>query len=261
MKTTYKLLPVVAMTIATLIITPAFAVSDNASSNGQNGSSSGSSNMCTHLANLQTSGNNNVNAKITALQSQYSQQLAKIESDQASVQQNLLTTRISANNQFEEKITALEAIDGLTDEQLQAIETYAESMRTAEATRETAVDTAISDYKTGLESLVSDNQQSMTQAGETFRAAIASAFSVAVSNCSDESNVMTTLRASVKTARENFSSNRQGSGSTMSDDIQALRTTRNEAVKTANQTFAASAKEYSQTLAEVLGDLAISSEE
>lgn len=234
-----------ALIFAVMPIAQSFAVEGNGDSNGNGGSA-----VCRRLATLDGTGRATVAAQRATMESDFATRLLTISSDKATIDQRVLDARTSANTAFEAKIADLKATEGLTEDQLTAIDTYQTNMQTAETARETAVDAARTTYRTALRSTIQERQTTLTTTVESYQASVNTALMTAKENCGTDSNVMATLRVAVKTAREDLNTVRQGAQ--VGDDVKALVATRNDAIKTANETFATLAKTYTETLTAAL---------
>ncbi len=204
---------------------------------------------CTHITTLQSTNEAEMATHIAIMQTNFATRLAKITTDQAAVDQKVATARVNAHNQFEEKIKSMESQTGLTDTQKQAIETYKTDMNQAETTRETAIDKARTTYRTNLSNSALANQRTLTNAVNVYKTAVQSAFATASTNCGD-GTALTTLKASIKTARETLTTTRTATKTT--NEIKQYTTTRNDAIKAANKVFTDSVAQYTTTLTSAL---------
>jgi len=192
---------------------------------------------CSRITALATSGKRAVSEKRSELQTGFSQRIANVSTRQTDVDKKISDARTTATNTFEEKIKRLQAIDGLTTEQLGAIDTFKTDVEAAQLNRRTAVDNARSVYRTGLTTLVASNQQTLSGTTTTYQTAITAAFTIAAANCTPANVAATlaTLQASIKSARESLKSQR--TPDTNKEAIKALAVTRQAAIKSANDTF------------------------
>ncbi len=206
---------------------------------------------CTRISILQSASEAAIAVKITAMQNNFAARLAKITSDETAVDQKVTAARTDAQNRFAEKITAMDSKTSLTWNELSVIETYKKNMQAAKTTRETTVDKARNEYRTALSALITKHQQDLTDTATAYNASIKSAFATANINCTDgNSGTMSTLKSSVKTARQTLTTSRKSDKITT--EIKQLATTRNEAIKAANAAFAKAAAEHTKTLTNAL---------
>ncbi|MFZ2125857.1 MAG: hypothetical protein WA087_04035 [Candidatus Saccharimonadales bacterium] len=204
---------------------------------------------CARVTTLKSTQVAAMSARMASLRTEFTNRAATLNDKEASLDQKVDTARETAKKQFETKITAMLAESGLTDAQKEAINSFKTSMEQAMEIRQTAVDKARSDYRTALSTLVQNRQQAMLAITETLQASIQAAFDTAVLNCSQDGN-MTTLRASIKTARDTYQTSRNSIK--VKEDIQAIAAIRNTAVQGANKIFADSAQTLSVTLSTAL---------
>lgn len=224
---------IASLTLVIVSVTPAVAIGNTEDTVGKATAS------CNRITVLKTTQSAAMSAKMTSLRSEFTNRLSTINEKNASIDQKVTTARETAKKQFEEKITAMLAQEGLTDTQKEAIKTFQASMEQSMEIRQTAVDKARSDYRTALAALVQNRQQAMLSATETLQASVQAAFDTAVLTCNQDGN-MTTLRASIKTARDIYQTTR--SSIKIKEDIQSIAAIRNTAVQDANKIFADSAQ-------------------
>lgn len=117
-----------------------------------------------------------------------------------------------------------------------------------EKTREQAVDAARSSYRTAYAAQVTTHQAAR-KAATTLQTDILAAFSTAQANCGDGSAV-STLRSSVKKARDTFKSTRTDSA--IKTNVRQLTATRDSAVKAADSAFKQQLQTETATLKQVL---------
>jgi hypothetical protein len=233
----------VALLTAFTVVFATVPVSQSGAVQGESGNNN--STTCNRMSALSTTGRATVAAHAATMQSDFATRLLTMTSNKAAIDQKVLDARTAANIKFEEKIAELKSRDGLTQEQVTAINTYQVNMQTAEATRTEAVDIARTAYRTALSANVRIQQETLTAAVATYQTAVNAAFATATEDCTNGS-ANATLRATVKTARETLATVRQSTGT--GDSIRELIIIRNEAVRAANEAFAASAETYTATL-------------
>jgi hypothetical protein len=234
---------IASLTLVLVSVTPVVAVGNTEDTVGKASAS------CTRVAELKDTQIAAMTAKMTTLRSEFTNRLTTMNTKQASLDEKVTAARATAKKEFEAKITAMLAQEGLTDAQKEAIAEFQTSMEQSMEIRQTAVDKARSDYRIALAALVQNRQQAMLTAAETLQTSTQAAFDTAVSTCGQDGN-MTTLRTSIKTARQTYQTARNSIK--IKDDIQAIVTTRNTAIKDANQIFADSAHTYAITLSTAL---------
>lgn len=240
-------LSVTTVFVAALIITPAFAVEvpdDNESTPLT------ASNLCTRISTVTSAHDARITERRATLKTNFSNRLTKLETNRASVEEKLATTRQQVVSTFNQKIDELSAMQGLSEEQLTAIDTFKTEMIAAQDARKQAVDTARQTYQSGLRQIISDRQDVIDEATATYDAAVDAAFEKAESNCSS-SSALTALRADLSAARNALAAVRETTKPR--SDVRSLAETRNSAIREANQTFRATAKKSAETLAKALG--------
>lgn len=200
---------------------------------------------CARVTTL-SANNANVAAHVDNMKADFTSRTTDISNKQAEVDQQAATFRASIATKFDAKIADLKKQIGLSNEQSTAIDVYATNMRSAETTRESAIDAARAAYRTALSSEVTTHQQTMQNAAIAFETSITDAFTVAQTNCGNGTSAILTLRSKIGIARQTLSSIQQSSK--IGDIIQQLSQTRNAATKAASDAFAASAKTYTTTL-------------
>jgi hypothetical protein len=181
----------------------------------------------------------------------FSTRLTKITADKAAVDQKVATARTNAKKQFEVKVQALESKNGLTDAQKQAVATYKTDMELAETTRELAVDSARTEYRTALYSTVAGQQTALSNAVITYQAAFEKAFATAATGCND-GTTLATLKTAIQAAHQTLKTTLSTIKTT--DKIKQLATTRNNAIKAADDAFAKQAAGFTATLKSALGE-------
>ena len=225
---------------------PAFAVGGTTTTTNTGGTNA----VCTRVATIMSTNEANLAAHIASMNDNFKARLTKMTADKTAIDQKVITERTNAQNQFEQRITEMEAKSGLTDAQKQAISTFKTNMETAEATREAAVDSARDTYRTALMTQVQNHQQALTSDVNAYQVAVQSAFATATQNCGD-GTAITTLRAAVKTARGTLSSQRDSAK--IASEIKTLAATRNAAIKAANDAFRSAVSTYTAELTTALG--------
>ena len=208
-----------------------------------------SSAACTRITSMAASTNSTIATRGAKMQADFNTRLSNITTSETKVDQNVATYRPSLMSKFDIKITNLKARADLTPLQLTAIETYATNMKKAEATREAAVDVARHIYRTALSDAVATHQKTLTTASLAFQTSVSSALIAAEANCSNGTS-LSTLKATIKAARQTFTVSRQSNKAT--NNIQGLSQTRNIAIKTADTNFKTLAATYRATLATAL---------
>lgn len=252
MKTTSKLyqvagLPIALLIGATSLTLPAGAVGVTQAMD----SGTKTSSACLHITTLQSTNETNVATKKATMQSDFAARLAKVTTDESQTDQKVATYRANLVSNFDAKVAKLDTQKGITTAQTAAVATYKASMLAAETTRENSVDTARHTYRADLSAAISGRQTALTDAVNSFQSGMTSAFATAVNTCGTDSSALTTLRASIKAARQDMQT-------TMADNkiattIQQDAATRKAAVQTADQAFVQAAKGFSQTLVQALG--------
>jgi hypothetical protein len=221
-----------AVIVSLVGVSPAFAVETETP-----GATRTEAPTCSRIAILAKTGKEAVSGKRSELQTDFSKRLANVSTKQTEVDQKILDARTAATDKFEEKIKSLQAIEGLTTEQLAAIDTFKTDVEAAQLTRRTAVDDARAAYRTGLATLVASNQQTLSTATTAYQTAITAAFATAIANCTatNVAATLTTLKASIKSARDTLQAQR--TPDTKKEAIKVLAATREAAIKSANETF------------------------
>lgn len=235
------------------VTSPALAIEGNDDTTKQNTQTA----VCNRIDSLKTKSDNAASGKVEALRANFQKRLEKIVSDQQSIYAKVTAARQEKMTQFEARIQNMLSKPDLTEEQKTAIETFRNSVRTAETKREQAVDAARNTFQEELKKAVAANQQKMLTAATTYQQAVLDAFSTAKTNCANE-GALATLRVSIKTAREALTRSRESNQ--LGQTISQLAQTRTNAIKQANDEFKTSANGYAKTLAEALGSTAQSDE-
>ena len=207
---------------------------------------------CANVLTIQTKNEAELATRIATMQTDFAARIAKINSDKTEVDKKIATNRANAKKSFEEKIQKLESQTGLTNTQKQAILIYKTNMQLAETTRETAVDSARSKYRTDLLNIVTTRQQTITEAVNTYQATIQSAFMTAKASCGNgiTTTNMSSLRTAIMLARQKLTATK--TESEIKSQIKKLATTRNDAIKLADNNFKESATIYKTTLSVAL---------
>lgn len=205
--------------------------------------------FCTRVLSLMDTNQAAVGTKIQAMQAKFSTRIAQMATDQSARDEGAAQARTAAKQQFEQKLTSLLAREGLSEDQVTAIETFRENVTEAEETREAAVDQALETYRSNLANTISAQQTSLIQAADRYREAITTAFTNASNSCED-SRSLATLRIGIKNARQALTTKRNNTQ--VGDDIRTIAATRREAIKAANEAFRSTIKEFSQTLTAAL---------
>jgi hypothetical protein len=241
-----------ALTLALMISLPSAAVTANRMTTDTTTAeqkSETSTQACTRLTTLASTTSLKLAERLSAMELDFQKRLSNIASRHDAVDQKVAIFRTGLNDKFDTKVAELKAKDGLTDDKLTAIETYAQDMKAAEATREQAVDSARSTYRTALAKEVADQQAKLSGAAETFQNSVNVAISTAKTNCGN-GTAGATLKTSIKAARDVFQSSRKSDAAKSS--IKQLAATRTEAVKAANAEFKKNAESYTKTLEAIL---------
>ncbi len=205
--------------------------------------------FCTRAQTLMTSREATLTAQLETMQTNFQDRLSRLASAQQTTDGSVEAARTTAKEQFEAKVAELLAIENLTEEQKQAIETFKTSVQAAETTRAAAVDAARETYRTDLQTTIEEQQATLTQAATIYQDAIKTAFTTASANCAN-GTAMANLQTAIVAARKALSDTRAGLQT--GDDIKALAETRRSAVAAANTTFRDAVKQYSQDLAAAL---------
>jgi hypothetical protein len=246
MKTTSSKILITSIIVSAVMliqISPAMAVSEKPLNIGT------TSTACTRIATLKTSNEAELTTQIITMQTNFAARIAKITSDKTATDQKVATARLNAKNQFETKVTAMLSQPGLTQVQTQAINTYKINMEQAETTRQTAIDSARTQYRTSLMNTITTQQQTLTNAINAYQTAVRSAFAIATTNCGD-GTALTTLKTSIKTARQTLTTARTATKTT--NEVKQYATTRNDATQAANKIFTDSVATYTTTLTSAL---------
>lgn len=204
-----------------------------------------STSACSRFTTLSTTTNAKLAERQSAMKVDFGKRLSNIDSRHEAVDQKVTTFRTSLSDKFDVRVAELKAKDGITDIQLAAIDTFVQSMKTAEAAREEAVDSARATYRAALAQEVADKQQKLSEAAATFQAAVSAAITTAKANCGN-GEAAATLKAAIKSAREAFEASRKAEATRSS--IKQLAETRTEAIKAANAEFKKNAESYRATL-------------
>jgi len=229
--------------ILTLVLASVLVVSTSAKSMAIDGEGNAAG-ACIRISTLASTNDAAVTEHMSLMKTNFANRLTEIASRQAEVDQKAATFRTNIAAKFDKKVSELKQQSGLTTDQLTAIDTYATNMKSAEATREAAVDAARSTYRTALAETISAHQQSLLGAATAFEAASTAAFATAQADCSTAA--MTTLKETIKTARETLTSVRESSK--VGQTVKQLADTRNAAIKAADEAFAKSAADYTAIL-------------
>lgn len=252
MKTIFRpqsLVVALAVTVATILIsgsvfaqTPEKEPSDSTALT--------TANLCTRIDSAISMYQSRITDRRSTLTTNFATRLSKITDRKTTIEERVVAARQTAATVFEEKITKLKAIEGLSEDQLTAIETFHTAMLAAQSTRQSAVDQARADYQNGLQTIMSDRQDELSAAVLAYNTAVDTAFSTAKANCSS-AGAFVTLRSDLKSAKNELNSVRTETKST--DELKALTETRNTAIQLANSTFADTAKQNTDALRASLG--------
>jgi hypothetical protein len=124
-----------------------------------------------------------------------------------------------------------------TSEQKQALVEFKEAVQDAKASRQAAIDTAISQFRTDLDKLISDRRLAI----ETAKTIYINSYNVAIQNAKractdggDPSQIKETLRTALKAAKDKFNSDRQTIEKT---DVKKLVEARQQAFREALDHF------------------------
>ncbi|MEI6587393.1 MAG: hypothetical protein WCO05_00410 [Candidatus Moraniibacteriota bacterium] len=153
----------------------------------------------------------------------------------------LAEIRAKAEAEMAKKMADLLSKPGITDAQKTAINTFSATQKTALAKRRAAVDAARKTFQTGVQSAVSTKQSGMDAVVATFKNSISAAFGKAKTDCGagvEVGAVKETLRASLKTAREKFKSDRE-SNAKLKVSIEPLIVARKTAFEAARNAYKA----------------------
>jgi hypothetical protein len=153
----------------------------------------------------------------------------------------LAEIRTKAEAEMAKKMADLLAKSGITDAQITAVNTFSATQKTALAKRRAAVDAARKTFQTGVQSAVSTKQSGMDAVVATFKNSISAAFGKAKTDCGagvEVGTVRETLRASLKTAREKFKSDRESSAK-LKVSIEPLIAVRKAAFEAARNAYKA----------------------
>lgn len=206
--------------------------------------------VCSQIDTVKAASQARVTSRREALVSAYQTRLTELETKRTTALQSVVTARQNAINAFNQKIEKLKTTDGLTQNEIDTISTYAETVTTAEKLREEKVDAARQTYVEGLRQAIVTRQDALSVAVTTYDTAVQTAFDTAKSNCSSAS-ALTTLRSDLKAARNALSSTR--ASLKQKDELAGLVKTRTEAIKTANQEFKTTVTAATKSLSDALG--------
>lgn len=209
-----------------------------------------SANLCDRIETVTSGINSRVSERRDTLRTNYTNRLTNLAATVTNIEDRLGVARQQVATSFEERITTLKNIEGLSDEQLAAIDTFQTDMIAADEVRQTTVDSARTDYRAALREIVSDRQDALAEAAATYSTALDAALKKAESNCSSAS-ALTTLRADINAARNTFNEARQSTE--VKEQLAELMQERNTAIKDANDAFRETAKQLSATLQSALG--------
>lgn len=250
-----KLISLLGLILVTSVSStiPAFAIStttnDGRSTKSVVPSTTNKSVACTRLMTLQNTNKTNVATHVASMQSNFTTRLSTLDAHKMTIDQKVADARAVAKAKFEARASQIEAKEGLTPIQLEAIATYKSSMQQAEALRQSAIDVARSTYRATLATNVRSHQDKLLTSAVAYQTAVSDAFAVAVANCED-SGAIVTLKASIEDARQTLETARKTEQA--SSDVKMAATTRNEAIRVANEEFVKSAKTYTATLTTAL---------
>lgn len=205
---------------------------------------------CLHVITLRSAGRDAMATNLAKMNKGFSDRMKKIASNKASVDKKVTTSRANAKNLFESKLKKLESKAGWTSAQKQAIATYKTNMELAKTTRDLAVDTARTNYRSALANLITAQQKDLTAAVITYQKAFEKAFATANANCSKGAN-MSAVKTAVQSAHQTLKTAITKANN--KDKIKQLATTRNNAIKSADDTFIKQAASYTKTLKIALG--------
>lgn len=202
------------------------------------------SNFCSNFSSIsgKTSGNiNNLVDKSTAARSKQDKAITGNRSKESS--------KIQANRDKWDK----QRVDGFskletrakTDAEKSAVKAYESSVLQAIATRRAANDAARISFVSGVDAVIASHRTEVDNQISTFKAAVASAVSVAQSSCTATPTNGPAIRAKfvadTKAARESYKSARS-SDAKVGDQVKQLAQTRNASFKTNDSTFDATTK-------------------
>jgi len=219
----------IAIVVCAMIISPVSALGVSRITPDQSNTQ-----RCTKLKTLAEANEAKMSERLSAMQLDFQKRLTSVSSRHDMVDQKATTFRAERSDRFEAKVAALRNKDGLTDAQLAAIDEFEVTIKTAEKTRETAVDTARATYREALDQVIAEHQGTLLDAATVFQKAVKAALTTAQANCGDTSATVS-LRASIKTARDSFQSTRKTDA--IKTTIKQLAETRREAVQAANTEF------------------------
>jgi hypothetical protein len=206
--------------------------------------------VCARVAALALADTTEVKKRITAMQADFAGRLKNITSREDAADKKIATSRSDAMSKFDTKITAMKQVSGLTNKQLDAINTYQKEVKAANDARVIAVDGARTIYRTGLSLAISNHQIKLGDAVTTYQSSITGAFAAAKINCSIDTNALENLKKAVKTARETASTSISKIEATA--QVRQLADTKKSSIKDANGAFAKKVAALTTTLKKIL---------
>jgi hypothetical protein len=165
---------------------------------------------------------------------------AKLAARRADEQAKVAERRAAWEGHWNDLIGRLEK-DGATN--TAAIAAFKTSMEAAWKTRDAAIAAADKTFRDGLDALVAAKKTAVESAAQAYKSAASAAFTKAQADCAAgvaPATVLTTLRASLKTAQDTFKSDRQAIDK-IGEKVKALVTARQAAIQKANADFKAAA--------------------
>lgn len=198
-----------------------------------------------------------INGKLGAMSTNFSERLNAINANVGDLDKKITDTRTQVTADFEAKITELLATEGLSDAQTTAITQFKTDVQTAEATRVAAVDQARATYKTALADAVKGYQDSTLNGANTYKSRLDYLLNTyAKGECAKgkgdtyNAQVIAYTKADATKARAAFASVRGTND--LKNKITQAKDTRNQAITAANQAFGESVAQYTSTLATAL---------
>lgn len=244
------------LSLGIMLISPAatFAL-DKPQNDGAHSAAPKTSDFCTKLASDQGKYTSELNGRVAKASDALQGRNEKWSTVWANVDSKVTEDRQKADTERQADFAKLQAKATTSSEQ-QAVQAYETAVNNAVSTRRAAYDSAREAFRNGVETIVSGRQSTIAGQLNSFETAVNTAFQNAQASCasnpSDGPAIRATLMAALKSARENYTSDRKGDA-TVGSQIQQLIATRDAAFKAANQTFQNSMTAAAQTLKAAFG--------
>ena len=164
--------------------------------------------------------------------------LKKITTNRQEAIDRLFAARALADANRKEAYNKLSA-QATTTSQKQALNTFKSAVEAAVKARKTAVDNALKTYQEGVLTLANSRNDASLALLTKLRNDIKAAFAQAKADCAagkDTQMIKTNLLSSMRTAREQFTAERQKTND-LKSQLEALKSARNTAIRNAMQEF------------------------